>query len=618
MSDHDARWIFDLPPASQARRGGDPSSHVFERDLATFVREVVQNANDQAIAQPTVVFRILDLAGDALHEFLDALSWSTLAPHLSAAAREGNRGASIKAALDELDDTDQLLLLVVEDRGTIGLTGGEAEDDSHFTALCRDTLYSHKADSGAGGSFGLGKSVMWSFSGISTVLFNSTLSTEAPGQTSPRLIGRTELPSHAIDVAGKETWYTGQGWLGAPVDAERGRRAESLWNRDARALAKRLHLSRDDVTGTSIGIVGFRDPTSDEELTPDAFLARMGRAAVENFWPAMSRPMEPLSIGVDAPDDELRMLAPDLVDDLQPFVHCLRHAERAGEALEEVGDVARADVPIEIPAMRGENGHDAVTGRVTLLATLLDEPTAYSDQIAMFRGPGMVVRYWSIRRLALGAPSFCAVLLCGHARSWLFEDADATDGYVEAFLRAAEPPGHDKWHSTPVLKTRYKRGYRKGIETMQKQVRQALKQLVIPTPAAGRRGPDKLRKRFPVGSSEGGSTGRLASPFVFEDVTLTWSGTRWTFFGRIRPVEATDAPWSARLFLQPVAEDGQRLASRVPIDVFDADIPCELSDGEATLEAGRETQGVEFSGESASIREGEVELVVRGELGEAV
>lgn len=42
-------WLFDGLPPSGARRGGDPSEYVFRHDIESFVREVVQNANDQAL-----------------------------------------------------------------------------------------------------------------------------------------------------------------------------------------------------------------------------------------------------------------------------------------------------------------------------------------------------------------------------------------------------------------------------------------------------------------------------------------------------------------------------------------------------------------------------------------
>ena len=45
--------------------------------------------------------------------------------------------------------------------------------ESHFRALCKDVLFSHKRSESAGGSYGLGKSVLWTFSGLTTVIFNS-------------------------------------------------------------------------------------------------------------------------------------------------------------------------------------------------------------------------------------------------------------------------------------------------------------------------------------------------------------------------------------------------------------------------------------------------------------
>ncbi len=80
-------WVFDVLPPSGARRGGDPAEHAFARSLDTFVREVVQNANDQRIGDraPEVHFDFEELVGESLKEFQAQLSWSSLLPHLQAA-----------------------------------------------------------------------------------------------------------------------------------------------------------------------------------------------------------------------------------------------------------------------------------------------------------------------------------------------------------------------------------------------------------------------------------------------------------------------------------------------------------------------------------------------------
>jgi hypothetical protein len=115
---------------------------------------------------PEVHFRFHQLEGRELESFLHALAWTSLHKHLEAAARvRGGRG--IGRALRDLEAHKKLLVLVIEDRGTVGLTGDEDAGDSHFRALCKDTLYRHKQSDGAGGSYGRGKSVLWGFSGLS-------------------------------------------------------------------------------------------------------------------------------------------------------------------------------------------------------------------------------------------------------------------------------------------------------------------------------------------------------------------------------------------------------------------------------------------------------------------
>ena len=243
-------WIFDAIPPSGARRGGDPAEHVFTRNLDTFVREVVQNANDQRIgkAPPEIHFRFFELRGAALESFLAKVSWPMLEPHLRAAG--GARGGrAIRRFLEDMERSHRLVLLTIEDRHTVGLTGAESEEDSHFRALCKDTLFSHKRHAGAGGSYGLGKSVLWAFSGLSTVIFNSVLHEHPEGCRSPRMIGRVELPSHKVGSA----WYSGSGWFGKPVKTNGGERAESIWHLDASLEARELFLTREEhATGTSI------------------------------------------------------------------------------------------------------------------------------------------------------------------------------------------------------------------------------------------------------------------------------------------------------------------------------------------------------------------------------
>ena len=590
-------WIFDALPPSGARRGGDPASHVFRQSVRTFVREVVQNVTDQAIADgvPEVHFRFHELAGPELDSFLEALHWSSLEPHLQAAARtRGGRGVS--AALDDLRRRGRLLVLVVEDRDTVGLTGDEVAGESHFRALCKDTLYSHKQTQAAGGSFGLGKSLLWTFSGFSTVLFNSRLSADGPGQDSPRLIGRAELPTHS--VGRPSAGFTGSGWFGRRVDAGGQPRAESVWSEEARQVAARLHLARtnEESTGTSILILGFRDPAADGERSVDELAREIQEAVEREFWPATIMPRRRLvswvavgARGSRVSPRDFRLAA--------PFIECYELRSSKASALAAPGDVVARDIEIEIPARR-DRSEAATRGHVRLCVRLFDEEARHDlvGQVAMFRGPGMVIRYLDRRSLALSARPFHAVLACGEARDP--EHPLASDHAIERFLRAAEPPGHDEWDATAVLKEEYQRGYGKALETMRRRVDEAVKALVVARPRQGRQGPDRLRRRFPLGQR--GTPGGSASAFRFTGLDARFEAGRWWFTGEIRPAIAADR-WACQVRLIAVGEDGNEVRG-IPIATMQIskDAQFALVDGRANILTT--APALRFEGESVGER----------------
>ncbi len=593
MASTEPRWVFDELPPSGARRGGDPSEHAFRRDLESLVREVVQNANDQAVGWPAVCFRLRELRGEPLSAYLEALSFETLRPHLDAAASEKG-GAPVRDFLGDLDRGGALVVLNVEDRNTMGLTGSESQGESHFRALCKDTLYSHKTTSAAGGSYGLGKSVLWTFSGLSTVLFSSVLLEHQPGQQSPRVIGRVELPSHATKDG---AWYSGSGWFGRPVAVAHGAlRAESLWAEAAADRSEQLGLARTaDRPGTSIQIVGFRDPTRDVDDSAAVIGHRIASAAARCFWPAMISRRK-LRISVDVGEGE-RAIDVDAYPEVAPFLDCYRRRDETDGTLEHPGDVAVRRIPIEIPAQRAEGG--AVTGHVDLVVRLADEQgDPLSGQLAMFRGPGMVVRYWDRRALTTGMRPFHAILVCGEARS--HEEPTFEDRAIEQFLRAAEPPGHDEWRNTPALRQAYKRGWGKALEQLHQRVTEELRRLLAPRVTQGERGPDRLQRRFPIGPRGGRPS--TPSAFRFSRLSARFTDDRWTFEGEVEPVERLGA-WRAAIKLCELGEDGAAVDDIAieSIELGRADAELALTAGEARVSASKQIAAVSFSGRSVSL-----------------
>ncbi len=611
------RWVFDALPPSGARRGGNPAEHAFRHDLVTFVREVVQNANDQAALRPRVVFRHVALQGEERSAFLRALDWSVLEQHLRSATALPDTDR-MRAALDAIDAGESLPLLFIEDHGTEGLTGREDADDGHFRALCKDTLFSNKSED-AGGSYGLGKSVLWIFSSLSTVLFDSTL-LDAHGNQNPRVIGRAELPSHELPSheMSPES-YQGPGWFGARRATDRGERAESLWGPEARRLARSLGFRdrEDHDTGTSICVVGFRDPTADmmdDDRGAEHLASRTREAIAEFFWPAMALPSRPLSAAVLTGEGGQEVDAGDAP--VGPFADAWGRYLSGGlqSRLEEPGDVCAATLPLRIPATRA--GTPAIDAEVSLVVRLSSNTkTPRTGQVALFRGPGMVVRYDDRSRVALGMRPFHAILACGRARAPKAPtDADRA---VETFLRMAEPPTHDRWESTQRLKAHYARGYKKAIDDLRAAVDQALQRLLIAPHAIGERGPERLQRRFPIGHNGAGI--KRASPFAISALQARPEEGRWAFSGVIERTSGR-GPWKAHVRLSEVDERGKRVdgIAITALRVDEGSITVVIEDGVAEVSAAADVQRVPFGGVSEASRFlGALELELGGHMGDS-
>ncbi len=180
------------------REFGNAAAFAFEADLEVLAREATQNSLDERIrenGQPVRVrYTLHELTGEHLARFLDALRWPDLRRHYEAAAAQDQKvGRVIHTGLREMFEKDRLVLLRVDDYNANGLTGDDYED-GRFAAVVRRQLDSRKSDTGAGGSYGLGKATLWATSRLGLVLMNSTLSVPHEGRTDRRLIGRLDLP----------------------------------------------------------------------------------------------------------------------------------------------------------------------------------------------------------------------------------------------------------------------------------------------------------------------------------------------------------------------------------------------------------------------------------------
>ena len=208
-------WWFRPEPPDKSRDFGNANIWTFRPDLDTFVREVGQNTLDVRVATTVELrFRVIQLRGEELADFLDALRWeSTLRPHIEAAASgpeagtEPQRGPSPTRRDRSADACTRRGArrprLIGEEFGSGNELRGARPQQPRLGEKVGDRRRRIR----------VGKAVLWRTSLLSTVLFNSDIDDEDFPEKDDRLIGRTELSWHSVgdqrptpDRAGSDAW----------------------------------------------------------------------------------------------------------------------------------------------------------------------------------------------------------------------------------------------------------------------------------------------------------------------------------------------------------------------------------------------------------------------------
>ncbi|QIB78083.1 hypothetical protein G3A49_08010 [Haloferax volcanii] len=604
-----ANWFFFSGGPGAPRYGDDPTKHAVDHDTEAFVREVLQNANDQGLSNGDpveVTFRFVTLTGDEKAEFLSGLGWDDGLGERMRAVADTHNGHRYERVVERVNDPDaELRLLVVEDRNTTGLTG-RWDGDSNYAALVRDELYSSKQDDTAGGSYGLGKSVLWTFSGASTVVFNSHLAGESQND-SPRFIARSKFPTHQLEK--DNTTYQGAGWLCQPIETDDGPRPESIWGERALRLAEQLHVDRPAVSGTSAMVVEFQDPTRDERPDIEDLAQEFVDASVKYFWPAIYR--GDLEITVETPNDTI-MADVESVPAIRPFVEAYEQRTTDTQTLVNPRDVAGLDIPINLPPRA--DGTETPDGSVRLSARLASpaDDDSYLNNVALFRGAGMVVKYYDQSRVAYGDRNFFGVVAAGEAqREGVPSDSDRE---IDRFLRFAEPPEHDEWESTENLREQYQRGFRMALDDMFGTMRDGLRHLISKGGNSDSLS-DNVLNRFPIhGSGKPRSTTSPVDPVFEIDSSSRFDGDAWIISGRIKLLPDEFGGWSADISLTGVGEDGSRYDD-IPIDYLEVEqsgVTVSKDGGSIHLVADESVDELSFSGRSHS---DEAADLVHGDVG---
>ena len=653
-------WKFSRSSVDEGRSGGNASEYAFDHDLKDFVRETLQNSNDagQDVEGKTRVnYKLRELTGDDLSSFLDVLQWEsgttddTLRDHMESVSI-ANTDTTLGHVYGEIVDEDnaRLLVVTVEDYNTHGLYGPEG-GDGPFSALVLDELITKKeGGSGSGGSYGLGKAVLWSWSGLKTVIFSSNPDlNRLRGNEPPRLVARTQLPSHE---SGADAYrYEGRGLFG-DIGASRsmtavasgqddvvykwgdeGGRPYSVWGDESAKLSEQLGMGRSgDEYGTSISILGFCEPGGNTQASIDEVAEGIAEEASKWFWPAMLQ--DTLEVTVETHNETVEVEA-GTCEAARPFIDCVQKRHETREILEQPGDVSIRTPEFSIEDRDTSSvpeGEDPMTqsGPIAVYARLADpdDPGPMSNYVALIRGSGMVVKYYNRNRVVYGGRSFHGVALAGKARPWTDEEPTDADVDIDDYLKAAEPPRHNDWEYTKRLKSNYKSGSGTTIKNLQRIIiTDAIKDIVRQTREEGRLVAGRLANRLniPEGKGEGGdrdSGDGGGGSQVFSgtsNIEFDAEADRWEFSGFATIDVDNWEAWEVEVELR-MKDEENRPVGTVPIEsgsfFSETDgVWFDDSGDTVTVRGGRNVNNFSFSGRSMSDPfRGETEVNVTGQI----
>ncbi|KUJ36165.1 DNA-binding protein [Streptomyces sp. NRRL F-5122] len=585
-------WYHRPAHADGGREFGNAAAFAFDADLAVLAREVTQNSLDERLdaTQPVRVrFTLQELNGEHLRSFLDAIRWQELQSHYRAAVASGQKaGKALAAGLRDLDETGTLLLLRVDDYNASGLTGPEY-GDGRYAAVVRRQLDSHKNSSKAGGSYGLGKATLWAASRLGMVLMNSTLSTPHEGRTERRVIGRLDLPWREVDGHA----CAGPAWLGEPDPEVEYEGVSRSWWADEETVST-LKLTRDGTApGTSFLVLGAHDAgiEADAHQTPhQALHDKLVDALADNFWAAMTSGRDIPAL-LEASVVTLindTVLIPEQRVDPRTRHPALTRALRAHMNRETVPQLTGLDevistrVPLTVPPLRTQaRSGGAAIHEAVLLVTPADGADQQHSRIVCMRGSRMTITTRRPQDIGMGAEPFQAVLLAGLATGEESEEA----ARAEAFLRAAEPPEHDRWGKTEELASTYARGSLTRLKDFRVATDARLRELIGHGPAAPKNeGPELLRGLLRLDAPATGRARRAEShPTVAALEGEVDESGAWNLRIRLR-LPQRDDPWS----ITPVAKFDVRSGSRPVLAwaALTASENCRIVDDVVLIDAG--------------------------------
>ena len=334
--------------------------------------------------------------------------------------------------LDQVLDEDQdVLLLSIYDRGTVGLGGptradqGVGSDQAYdFVDFLRNVGQPPDKKL-SGGTYGYGKAAFYRASRAHTILVHTRCMWL--GRMQSRFIGAALGEPYVSD----ERRFTGRHWWGRKDDEI----AEPLLDTRADRAAEFLNLPlyRDRECGTTITIV---QPVFGESVEQTVYAMR--DALLWYFWPKMlpnDRGMPDINFEITWEHQPIEIPSPEHFPPLDLFARAMANLKSAGTGDSMFGRV------IEIDSLRpkqhlGKLAMEKGLAKERTYADLEGAPIAVGERchhIALMRQPELVVRYLPCEGLPTDSAEYAGVFI------------NAED--VDRVFADAEPPTHDDWVS---------------------------------------------------------------------------------------------------------------------------------------------------------------------------
>lgn len=438
--------------------------------LSILVRETVQNSwdarrSDETTVQFTIEERRLQEAQQAFLCYTvlrNAPEYLRLHNVLSATGGDG------------------IHVLVISDRGTVGLNGpirANAPDDDTASRNFVNFFFNvgqSKGHQSSGGTYGYGKSILYRASQLHTICVYTRCLTQ--GRLESRFMTAAIQPQEEKGSGYRS--HTGRHWWG--YIKRRESIIEPVTGFAADELAERLGLPpfRGDETGTScmvlLPVLG--------DGSPYEAMQRIAQILLWHCWPKMVGGTEgkpPMQFAVYCDGQPVPLPDPHNYPPLNGFVDAMRllKTSQAG-----TNDIFSRVVSIDSLRPKRHLGQLALVRfmeqeRKDIISDSKSEFTSpirgISHHVALLRGPELVVKYFEGEHLPISRLEYAGVFLA--------------DPDVDTSFAKAEPPTHDDWNT----KSMTEKDDKSAVVVALRRINDELKDFVTPQ-AAGKRDEEML------------------------------------------------------------------------------------------------------------------------------